>query len=121
MNTTTIGNFGETAACEYLKAKGYKIINRNYKCKIAEIDIIAYDNNGVLCFCEVKTRKNSNYGYAYEAVNRDKMLQMQKGAMSYIKTHNVKCEMRFDVIEVYGDYVQGAFGVETINHFEDAF
>ncbi len=121
MNTTTIGNFGEAAACEYLAKKGYKIVQRNYKCKIAEIDIIAYDKNGVLCFCEVKTRKNSNYGYAYEAVNHDKMHQIQKGAMSYINAHNIDTEMRFDVIEVYGDYLQGAFRIQSINHFEDAF
>ncbi len=121
MNTTGIGNYGETAACEFLKNKGYTIVERNFKCKIAEIDIIAYDGDGVLCFCEVKTRKNSNYGYAYEAVNHDKMLQMQKGALSYIKAHNTDTEMRFDVIEVYGDITGGTFCVQSINHFENAF
>lgn len=121
MNTTSVGNSGETAACEYLIQKGYKITERNYKCKIAEIDIIAYDKDGVLCFCEVKTRKNSKYGYAYESVNHNKIKQLQKGALCYINTYNIDTEMRFDVIEVYGENINGTFSVRHINHFENAF
>ncbi|MBQ7901354.1 MAG: YraN family protein, partial [Clostridia bacterium] len=111
MNTTLIGGMGEEAACRYLVSKGYRIVERNYKCKIAEIDIVAYDSNGVLCFCEVKTRRNSNFGYAYEAVNKAKIRQIQKGAVSYVKAKKVNCPMRCDVIEVYGEARSGGFFV----------
>ena len=121
MNTTLIGNMGECAACEYLVKKGYTIVERNYKCKIAEIDIIAYDGNGVLCFCEVKTRRNSKFGYAYEAVNAAKIHQMQLGAQSYIHAKKLDSPMRFDVIEVYGSVTAMGFVTDTINHISDAF
>ena len=121
MNTTGIGNYGETAACEYLQSKGYKIIERNYNCKIAEIDIIAYDSNDVVCFVEVKTRKNSQFGYAYQAVTKDKINQMKKGAMCFIKATGLKNEVRFDVVEVYGNLVGDEFVADSINHFENAF
>ena len=121
MNTTFIGNLGEDSAYRYLVDKGYRIVERNYKCRIAEIDIIAYDDRGVLCFCEVKTRKNSDFGYAYEAVNSAKIHQLTKGAQSYILSNKLDCVMRFDVIEVYGRVTSGGFVTESINHIEDAF
>lgn len=121
MNTTGIGNYGETAACEYLQSKGYKIIERNYNCKIAEIDIIAYDSNDVVCFVEVKTRKSSQFGYAYQAVTKEKINRMRKGAVSYIVSKDIKNEVRFDVIEVYGSLIGDVFVTDSINHFENAF
>lgn len=121
MNTTGIGNHGETAACKYLLDKGYKIIERNYNCKIAEIDIVAYDSNDVVCFVEVKTRKSSQFGYAFEAITNEKINQLKKGALCYIKAHRIKCEVRFDVIEVYGNLLGGEFVVDSINHIENAF
>ena len=121
MNTTLIGNLGEDAACAYLIKQGYRIVERNYKCKIAEIDIVAYDSRGVLCFCEVKTRRNSNFGYAYEAVNSAKIHQLKKGAQSYVYMKKLGCPMRFDVIEVYGRVTAAGFVTHSINHIEDAF
>ena len=121
MNTTRIGNLGEDKACEYLISKGYRIVERNYKCKIAEIDIIAYDSSGVLCFCEVKTRRNSDFGYGYEAVNNVKIHQLHKGAQSYIRAENLDCPVRFDVLEIYGSVTALGFVTDSINHIEDAF
>ena len=121
MNTTSVGNYGEDAACEYLINNGYKIVKRNYKCKLAEIDIVAYDSNKVLCFIEVKTRKNNYYGNAYEAVNSDKIKHIKKGAICFVREYKINCEMRFDVIEIYGRLKDGEFLVDEMNHFEDAF
>ena len=121
MNTTGIGHYGELAACRYLCDKGYNIVDRNYKCVIAEIDIVAYNSNGVLCFCEVKTRKSKQYGCAYEAVNADKMHQLRKGAISFVTHHGLDCEMQIDVIEVYGDFLNGKFEVFQIEHYENVF
>ena len=121
MNTVTIGNFGEDAAARYLEKNGYKVVARNYKPKIAEIDIIAYNREGVLCFVEVKTRKTSLFGYACEAVDFKKQRKITQGALSYIKANNIDCEIRFDVIEVYGKVQGNGFSCEKINHIENAF
>ena len=120
---TTLGKVGEDAAVNYLKEKGYKIAERNYNCKIAEIDIIAYYKD-MLCFIEVKTRKNSAYGYPCEFVDRNKQHKIRLGAASYIKNKMTDCEVRFDVIEVYA-YTKGENSgehkVTRINHIENAF
>ena len=109
-----IGNIGEAAACEFLIRAGYKIIQRNFRCKTGEIDIIALQN-GCTVFVEVKTRKNTNYGYAAEFVDYRKQLKVKRAAMYFLKSRDV--DMRFDVIEVYHDRGK----VTEINHIEDAF
>ncbi len=121
MNTVTIGNFGEEAATRYLEKNGYSIVARNYKPKIAEIDIIAYNKEGVLCFVEVKTRKTSLFGYACEAVDFKKQKKITQGALSYIRSHNIDSEIRFDVIEVYGKVQSDGFSISKINHIKNAF
>lgn len=109
-----IGNLGENTACKYLIEKGYDIIQRNFKCKTGEIDIIAL-KNGCTVFVEVKTRKNKNYGSAAEFVDYRKQLKIKRAAMYYLKKDDVY--MRFDVIEIYHNN-----GVITeINHIKDAF
>ena len=121
MNTTAIGNHGEDAAVKFLKGKGYTVVSRNYKVKFAEIDIVAYNKSGVLCFVEVKTRKTSDFGYAFEAVDFRKQKKIIQGATAYITANNINCEIRFDVIEVYGKYSSQGFSVSEINHIENAF
>ena len=65
MNNIEKGKLGENISVDYLIKNGYKILERNYRNKIGEIDIIAlYD--GILVFIEVKSRSNINYGYAFE-------------------------------------------------------
>lgn len=120
MNTTQIGRLGEDAAARYLESKGYSIAERNFRSHTSEIDIIAY-NNGMICFVEVKTRKNSDFGYPCEAVNYRKRTKITQGAVSYIRSRHIECEIRFDVIEVYGGFVGGVFAVSKINHIENAF
>lgn len=114
METQLIGNFGEDAAAEYLKNKGYLILQRNFRCKSGEIDIIAV-KDGCTVFVEVKTRKNSKYGYASEFVDYRKQEKIRKAAMYFIKSYDA--DMRFDVIEVY----HSGASVNEINHIEDAF
>ena len=114
METQLIGNLGEDAACEFLKNNGYFILQRNFRCKAGEIDIIAV-KDGCTVFVEVKTRKNSGYGYASEFVDYRKQEKIRRAAMYFIKSDDA--DMRFDVIEVYHS---GAV-VNQINHIEDAF
>lgn len=96
----SLGFKGEELAVEFLESKGYKIINRNYKTRLGEIDIIAQDAD-VLCFIEVKTRTSSRFGSAREAVSATKQKQISKAALSFIKDRNIlnkKC--RFDVVSI---------------------
>lgn len=118
MDRQEIGNYGETAACEYLSKKGYLIERRNFRLTCGEIDIIALDTDGCRVFVEVKTRKNSNYGYPSEFVNRSKQEKIRKTALTYCGGETF---MRFDIVEVYYSVVGNKMRITEINHIEDAF
>ena len=96
-----MGLWGEDKAVEFLKAKNYTILARNYHSRFGEIDIIASKNNYII-FVEVKTRTNEKYGRASEAVNKIKKIHMKKSAAIFLKENNFsRFTIRFDVIEVY--------------------
>lgn len=113
MNTRQVGTKWEEKAVEYLKGKGYVILETNYRCRFGEIDIIAmYDK--MICFIEVKYRSGKMYGDAVEAVTLSKQRVIRKTAQNYlvfkIKDENISC--RFDVIGFDGDkvmHIQNAF------------
>lgn len=109
------GAIGEKLAVSYLIKNNYKIIDRNFKCKLGEIDIIATIDD-VVVFVEVKTRKSFIYGYPYEAVTLSKQQKIIKTAHSYIKLKKIMDKQyRFDIIEVYLN------GNIRINHIKNAF
>ena len=96
-----LGKVGEDIACKYLTKKDYKIIAKNFRCKIGEIDIIAKYKDEIM-FIEVKTRKKLSYGLPAEAVNEQKRKHILKTSRYYLyinKLQNKK--VRFDIIEVY--------------------
>lgn len=114
-NNRVKGTLGEDIAVNYLKSKGYKIIDRNYSTSIGEIDIIAIKDN-ILVFIEVKARTNFNYGYPYEAVNWKKQEKIIKSSYIYMKHKNLcKYQIRYDIIQVYLQKEP------KINHIENAF
>ena len=82
------GKAAENAAAEFLKAKGYKILERNYKNKFGEIDIIARQD-GVICFVEVKARHSLNLGVPQEAVSTRKQRQICRVAVYYLKANRL--------------------------------
>lgn len=95
------GKLGEDLAAKYLENIGYKIIERNFKCKLGEIDIIAQDNNEKI-FVEVKTRSTFHYGKPVDAVNKIKQKHIKKSTQYYIHKNDLENEfIRIDVIEVY--------------------
>ncbi len=94
-----LGEIGEGLASKFLKGHGYKIIKRNYKTAIGEIDIIAEDG-GTLVFIEVKTRENTAYGQPFEAVNRHKRRKIANVALLYLKGLKEIPPCRFDVVSV---------------------
>lgn len=118
MKTREIGDFGETAACEYLEELDWEILERNFSTKIGEIDIIALDDECV-AFVEVKTRKSNAYGEPSEFVDYKKQQRIIKTAMCYTDVMNR--EVRFDVIEVFYCLSDGGFRVTKINHIKNAF
>lgn len=96
-----IGKEGEDEASLYLQKQGYKIIQRNFRCKQGEIDIIAKDKKEYV-FIEVKTRQNFHYGAPSEAVDEQKQNHIWKVAEYYIYIHKLEnAYIRFDVLEIY--------------------
>lgn len=96
----TLGQRGESLACRYLSRLGYRIVLRNYRTKIGEIDIIA-EENGVLVFVEVKTRRGHRCGHPFEAVTEAKRRQISKAALCYLTETGRHGQMaRFDVVAV---------------------
>lgn len=112
-HTQESGNAGETQACDFLTAKGYKILARNYRCKTGEIDIIAQQKK-FLVFIEVKTRASSHaFGGPVAAVTPAKQRKIALAATLYIKETALKFDsIRFDIISVLP---------QQIDHIENAF
>lgn len=87
MSTTQTGNKGEDLACEYLQKQGYKILERNFRIRGGEIDIVAYDKE-YLVFVEVKTRYSHEYGLPVESITPWKIKYLLKTAQFYILKAN---------------------------------
>ena len=111
------GKQAEDAAATLLSAQGYKLIRRNYKTKLGEIDIIA-EHKGVICFIEVKARHSKLFGAPAEAISAAKQRQISKAAICYLKENNLlNSSARFDVVSLL--YEKDAPEIELIkNAFE---
>ncbi|HSH35827.1 YraN family protein [Schnuerera sp.] len=115
VNNLKKGIFGENEAVKYLVSQGYRILDRNYRTKVGEIDIIAIKSH-ILVFIEVKARTSTSYGYPYEAVNWKKQEKIYKSSLIYIKHKSMNnYQIRYDIIEVY------LRKKLKINHIENAF
>lgn len=112
MNRYKKGMQGEMIAEEFLKKKGYEILEKNFRCRFGEIDIIALDQE-TLVFAEVKYRKTEMMGLPEEAVTLHKQRRICQCALFYLASHlQPERTVRFDVIAILG---------EQITHFEHAF
>jgi putative endonuclease len=96
----SLGKLGEELALKRIRALGYRIITRNYRCPLGELDIVAKDGDA-LVFLEIKTRKGKSLGYAKEAVNERKRRQLSRVALAYMKSKGY-CDVRsrFDVVAI---------------------
>jgi putative endonuclease len=106
-----LGEKGEGLAVKFLKKKGYKIIERNYRTPVGEIDIIAIDGE-TLSFIEVKTRESIAYGLPFEAVNFFKRRKISNVALLYLKKFKKVPPCRFDVVSIH--YKEGKPELELI-------
>ncbi len=116
MKSQNIGKMGEDAACKYLKKHKYKILERNYRQYVGEIDIIAVYGD-TISFVEVKTRKSDVFGLPCESVTYSKQRRIIKTAYKYILENSLDANYSFDIIEVY--HKEGK-AVE-IRHIKNAF
>jgi len=95
-----LGKQGEEMAVRYLKKKGYRIVERNYVCKMGEMDIIAREKD-TLVFVEVKTRTSMAFGPPQLAVNSTKQMQLSKVALYFLKEKQLEdVKARFDVVAI---------------------
>lgn len=101
MNNRELGRKYESKAADFIVNNGYKILCRNFSCRIGEIDIIATEQ-GYLCFIEVKYRSTTNYGFPSEAINPHKIHKITRTAQYYMLTNNYPEDTpcRFDVVEI---------------------
>jgi len=115
-----IGITGELIALEFLKKKGYEILDTNYRTPFGEIDIIAMHGDCTV-FVEVKTRATCSLGPPYLAVTRAKQRHMIKNALSYLTRRGlVNSSWRFDVVSIQLDFASEIESIELIeNAVED--
>jgi putative endonuclease len=111
------GQAGESTAEEYLRQKGYRIIARNLRSSLGELDLVAEDGR-VLVFVEVKARRNDALGGAIHAVHQRKQEKLIQLAAQYLARRHIKNRLcRFDVV-----LLQGAGAVAPqIEHIQNAF
>ena len=113
------GRKGELIAADYLRDKGYTILNTNYSCRFGELDIVALDGE-VLCFVEVKSRTSLMYGLPCEAVTAGKIRRIQRCAFYYM--NNLKrnngdinySDIRIEIIELL--FLDGREYIRHIKH-----
>jgi putative endonuclease len=111
-STRERGNRGEDRAADALLALGYRIIERNFRCRAGEIDIIARDGD-TLVFVEVRTRGSARTGSAVATVNAAKQARLARVAQVYLSVRRPTFETcRFDVIGITAD---------ELTHIQDAF
>lgn len=110
-----LGELGEDLAVEELEKNGYIIVERNWRYKKAEIDIIARKNE-VLAIVEVKTRSSDYFGDPQDFVNTKKIKMLVEAVNEYVNSKDLEVEVRFDIIAIIKN--ENKF---TIEHLEDAF
>jgi putative endonuclease len=114
LNTKKIGDKGEDFAIKILESKNYEILERNYRFKRSEIDIIALHDN-LLVFVEVKALHSFNHGYPEERINQAKINKILEAADHYIFAINWHKDIRFDVLSIDLNNANNYY------HIKDAF
>jgi putative endonuclease len=99
-----LGREGEDAAVEYLKRKGFRILDRNWRCSDGELDIVAVDPRHVFVAVEVKTRSGTRFGTPLEAVGRKKLRRLRRLTVTWLTAHGIRYDrIRIDVVGIVRD------------------
>ena len=105
-----LGREGERAAAGYLEDRGFRILDRNWRCGDGEIDIVAAERH-TFVVCEVKTRSGTRYGTPLEAVGRAKRRRLRRLAALWLSAHGIRFDqVRIDVIGLLRDEAGGVTG-----------
>jgi putative endonuclease len=112
------GRKGEELAVNFLRKAGYRVVERNYRCRFGEIDIVAMEG-GTIVFVEVKSRRTERFGDPQLSVGRDKQKKISRIALNYLQEKNIATRnARFDVVAVKMlpegntlELIQDAFGL----------
>ncbi len=117
MQNKRLGDKGEALAAAYLTREGFTILERNFRCRSGELDLVAKDGS-YLVFIEVKTRRSLAYGTPAQAIDGRKRERIALAAKFYLYEHRLlDSDCRFDIVEVYCT----SSGRFRIHHIKDAF
>ncbi len=111
MNRRKTGTAYERIAADYLRKRGIKIIEVNYRISQGEVDLIGEDKENII-FIEVKFRKTASYGQPWEAVSGNKRKKICNVARQFCYCRKIKKQIRYDVVSICGDEIfwfQNAF------------
>ena len=111
------GDRGEAEVARYLRKKGYTLLASQWRCRFGELDLVARDRRGTVCFVEVKLRSTGSIGLPREFVDARKQERLRTAAAAYLSTHNIDAPARFDVAEVYAEND----GTLRVEYLENAF
>ncbi|HET7303948.1 MAG TPA: YraN family protein [Segeticoccus sp.] len=109
-----VGDYGERVAVRHLQSLGMQVLERNWRCDVGEVDIVALDGD-CLVVCEVKTRRSSTFGSPVEAVTRRKAARLRRLAARWLAEHELRvADLRVDVVGV----VRPRRGAAEVEHLE---
>ena len=112
-----LGALGERIAADHLTDAGLRLLDRNWRCREGELDVVARDRDA-LVFCEVKTRRGTGYGHPVEAVTPAKQRRLRVLAQRWLAAHDEHApEVRFDVVGI----LVGRDGPAQVTHLRAAF
>ncbi|MBA3308780.1 MAG: YraN family protein [Nocardioidaceae bacterium] len=95
-----LGDYGERLAARHLQARGFTVLDRNWRCGDGEIDIVAADG-GTLVVCEVKTRSSDRYGTPFEAITPEKAARLRRLGWLWSNEHQIRFgRLRLDVVAI---------------------
>lgn len=117
-----VGMIGEARAAEFLKRNGYRILEKNLRTSLGELDIVA-KKKGITVFVEIKTRATSSLGPPYLSVTRVKQQHIIRCALAYLKRHNLgDSDWRIDIVSVRLNFDLEVEDIELIeNAVEDNY
>ncbi len=112
-----LGAMGEALAAEYLESRGFVVLERNFRCRAGEIDIVGLDGDTIV-FVEVKTRRSGQFGVASEQVTAAKRRRIVRIARAFAASRNLAArQLRFDVVAID----LGPDGVPNVQLIRSAF
>ena len=112
-----LGRYGEDLAAQHLEAAGMRLLDRNWRCREGELDLVARDRDGTVVFCEVKTRSTAAFGDPAEAVGWAKARKLRTLAGVWLREHPGDAPLRFDVVSIVRRHGQPP----VVRHLREAF